>query len=539
LSTYALYARRSSESEDRQVLSIESQLKELRAFARQRGLRVAEVYTESRSARAPGRPAFGRLLEAVASHRAAGILTWKLDRLARNPVDGAALIWALDQGQLAEITTPQRAYQNRGDDKLWMQLEFGMAKKYVDDLSDNVKRGNRAKLERGWLPGLAPPGYRNDREAKTIVPDRDRFPLVRRMWDLLLSGTRPAEILKRATKEWGYRTPRRHRIGGNPLARNSFYKVFSNPFYYGLIARKGDAYRGSHKPMVSKAEFDEAQRILGRATRQKPKTHEFSYTGLIHCGHCGGAITAQENVNRYGTKYIYYHCSYRKRHRDCREKSLEERQLEAQVSSFLGQLTIPDRFFQWAIRRGFELAQEEQQHLGNTHASITVALVDSERRLDKVTDLHVRELIDEREFLERRRRLLEEQVTLKSRLQKSAPDLSWFKPFLHTLIFTKEASKRFRHMAKAEKHQILDTVGSNLVLKDKILRIEAKKPFRVAAEGPQNPTWWAKKDNIQTFFSEVGPSLRFPGWVEGKVRQVLSQYNRSLKSRKGGRMFQR
>ena len=127
-------------------MSIDSQIKELKDWARRSNLQIAETISESKSAKAPGRPGFNALMREIYKGKANGILCWKLDRLARNPLDGGSLIWAVEEGKILEIATPQRTFTNTGNDKFWMQLEFGMAKKYVDDLSDNVKRGLRAKL---------------------------------------------------------------------------------------------------------------------------------------------------------------------------------------------------------------------------------------------------------------------------------------------------------------------------------------------------------------------------------------------------------
>jgi site-specific DNA recombinase len=149
MSNYIIYARKSTESEDRQVLSIDSQVKELKALAQSLGLEIGEILSEAQSAKAPGREVFSRLMKRAYQGQVKGIISWKLDRLARNPLDGGNLIWALEEKKIEEIVTPQRTFSNTGNDKFWMQLEFGMAKKYVDDLSDNVKRGNRAKLELG------------------------------------------------------------------------------------------------------------------------------------------------------------------------------------------------------------------------------------------------------------------------------------------------------------------------------------------------------------------------------------------------------
>jgi len=247
---YLIYVRKSSESEDRQVLSIDSQVKELKDWARRSNLQIAEIISESKSAKAPGRPGFNSLMRKIYKSKANGILCWKLDRLARNPLDGGSLIWAVEEGKIQEIATPQRSFNNTGNDKFWMQLEFGMAKKYVDDLSDNVKRGLRAKLEQGWLPGPPPLGYLNDKASRTIVKDPERFPLVRKLWNLVASGVHsPSQVLEIANDQWGLRTRQTRCLGNKPMSHSTLYRIFHNPFYYGVIQRHGQLFAGAHEPM--------------------------------------------------------------------------------------------------------------------------------------------------------------------------------------------------------------------------------------------------------------------------------------------------
>ena len=144
--TYFVYCRKSSEAEDRQILSIDSQISELKRHAVKKGVIIAAVLTEAKSAKAPGRPVFNSMMERLYRGEADGILCWKLDRLARNPVDGGAIIWAMKKYGV-KIITPFQSYGQSEDNVVWMYLEFGMAQKYVDDLSITVKRGLRAKAE--------------------------------------------------------------------------------------------------------------------------------------------------------------------------------------------------------------------------------------------------------------------------------------------------------------------------------------------------------------------------------------------------------
>jgi DNA invertase Pin-like site-specific DNA recombinase len=266
LGTYFIYCRKSTEAEDRQILSIDSQITELKRHAVRRGLRIAAILTEAKSAKAPGRPVFNKMMERLYGGEADGVLCWKPDRLARNPVDGGAIIWAMKEHEV-KIITPFQVYGQSEDNVVWMYLEFGMAQKYVDDLSKTVKRGLRAKAESGWFPGPTPPGYQNqlNKEGRNVIAkDPKRFPLIRRCWDLVLTGNHtPAEVRQIANTAWGYRTDL-----GNHLGRKTIYNIFANPFYHGTYEYprgSGAWHTGRHTPMVTKGEFDAVQQILSRS----------------------------------------------------------------------------------------------------------------------------------------------------------------------------------------------------------------------------------------------------------------------------------
>ena len=149
---YFLYARKSTDVEDKQVLSIEAQLSELRALARREGLEVVQEFVEKRSAQQPNRPVFNNMMARIQGGEAQGIVCWKIDRLARNPVDGGQIQWLLQNGTIAHIQTHDRAYYPT-DNVLMMSMEFGMANQFIPDLSANTARGLRAKARQGHFPG--------------------------------------------------------------------------------------------------------------------------------------------------------------------------------------------------------------------------------------------------------------------------------------------------------------------------------------------------------------------------------------------------
>lgn len=476
MSQYVIYCRKSSESEERQVLSIDSQISELKELAKRLSLNVSEILTEAQSAKYPGRPVFNKVMKKIYKGEIKGIICWKLDRLARNPIDGSALVWALDRGKLFEIVSPHGSFKNNSNDKFLMQIEFGTAKKYVDDLSDNVRRGNRAKLERGWLPGKPPLGYLNDPRDRTVTKDPDRFYLVRKMWDLLLKGFRPSQIEKIAGEKWGLRTRTCSKSGNKPLGLSGVYKVFSNPFYYGLISRKEGIFEGRHEPMITEDEYWKAQQILGRPGRPRSKRHSFAFTGLIRCGECGSMITAEEKYNRYGYHYVYYRCTKKKKGRKCGQKYIELDDLESQILGYLGRIYVPRKLFEIALEYLKAERKEKEEKLLDVRKSIETAQKDSEKKLANLNQMRIKDMIDDDEYLFEKRKLMDEKIRLQQSLGEmgNGNDLAT-RLTEETFIFAHEAVERFRKGKLEEKRTLLHKLGSNLSLEGKKLLIQVEK----------------------------------------------------------------
>ena len=168
---YFIYARKSTESEDRQARSIGDQLAELRELAAKEHLLVVETFIESRTAKTPGRPVFNDMLARMEMGEASGLLVWAPDRLARNSLDGGRIIYLVDTGKVRDIKSPTYRFDATPQGKFMLSIAFGQSKYYVDSLSENINRGIRQKLKRGVWPQLAPLGYLNDRVSKTIMPD--------------------------------------------------------------------------------------------------------------------------------------------------------------------------------------------------------------------------------------------------------------------------------------------------------------------------------------------------------------------------------
>jgi DNA invertase Pin-like site-specific DNA recombinase len=280
---YILYCRKSTDTEDKQVLSLESQENELRSLAEAHNLEIVEVLKESKSAKEPGRPVFDQMLKTVASGKADAILCWKIDRLTRNPVDGGQIQWLLQTNKIKCIRTFEKSFYPN-DNVLLMSIEQAMANQYIRDLSMNVKRGNREKLNRGEWPNHAPFGYLNDRATKTIVIDPIRSKYVPRAFELYLTGSHGFQSISDTLYKEGLRTRTDRKVLVNHIQR-----ILSCVFYTGIMERDGKYYQGKHQALISKTTYDLAQDVMHGRSHPRPQRLFFPLRGFLKCENCGCA----------------------------------------------------------------------------------------------------------------------------------------------------------------------------------------------------------------------------------------------------------
>ena len=483
---YFLYARKSSEAEDRQAASIDAQKDELIKIAKDQNLAIVEILVESQSAKKPGRPIFNKMLERIYKGEANGIICWKLDRLARNPVDGGQISWMLQQSAIAEIVTYGRTYYPT-DNVLMMQVELGMANQYIRDLSVNVKRGLAKKVREGWLPSMCPIGYMStpDREKgfKTITKDLDRFTIVRHIFDLMLTGNYTVpQVWDISRKKLNLTTYKRRNLGGKHLSKSGMYAVLSNPFYYGWFEypfRSGEWHKGAHEAMITEDEFNKIQQYMGRSNRPSLKKNlTFAFTGLMHCGSCGCSITAQAKVKRCKNgnvhHYVYYNCTKKKVDVKCPEKVVELKNLEIDIKEKLSEITISERFKEWAIRHLHELRKTEAD-------TDSLVLKGKNKELEEVTKNlqsltlnftsprnQDRALITDDEYQNLKGGMVKRKLILEDDLKITNKQvLEWVELTEKTFDFACYAHIWFEKGDEKTKRAILACLGSNLTIKGK------------------------------------------------------------------------
>jgi len=352
---YCLYARKSSEDDERQALSIDSQIKEMAVQAETQGLRVTEIRKESHSAKQSGRrPVFEQLIADVRKGLFTGILSWAPDRLSRNAGDLGVLVDLMDQGKLVEIRTHGQVFTNSPNDKFLLMILCSQAKLENDNRGINVKRGMKTKCELGFRPNMTPLGYLNDYRSgkgqKKVFVDKKRAPAIKEAFEKVACGSSGREIYD-WFKEIGFKSKT-----GKDLTLSGIYRMLNNPYYCGVFEfprGSGKWYKGSYTPIITRELFDAVQKQMVVAPKSRPGTKIFDYTKLLRCGRCGSGVTAQEKLKKRkdgGSKrYVYYHCTQFKDFY-CREPYIREEKLAEAFVNLLGKVTLQEIESKEALR---------------------------------------------------------------------------------------------------------------------------------------------------------------------------------------------
>ena len=322
--------------------SIPAQLKLLREHAAAKGFTVAREYVDVETAKQTGRAEFGemvRWLRAQSNLRV--ILVEKTDRLYRNIRD-----WVTIDELRADIHFVKEGVvlspDSQSSEKLIHGIKVLMAKNYTDNLSEEAKKGMQEKAEQGVWPTVAPLGYRNvvDANGKRVIkPDPDVAPLISKMFDWYATGGLAVRDLVEKARQAGFR----YRKSGKPVPTSTVHKILRNPIYMGKFEWKDQLYQGSHQPLVSRELWQRVQGMLnGRnASKHRRAKHDFAFSRLIACGHCGCSMVGEVKKKRY----IYYHCTGYKG--KCDERYVREETLEEKFAALLGQLTFDDEVLDW------------------------------------------------------------------------------------------------------------------------------------------------------------------------------------------------
>ena len=500
---YIAYIRRSSDRSDKQTLSIDAQIRELKRIAERDGINVVDYVVESQSAYKPGRPIFAEMIERIKRGEAEGIFVWHISRLSRNPVDGGMLVWLMDEGMVKEIRTPERTYRNNGDDKFFMAIEFGMSKKSSDDTSAFVKRDMGSKLGLGEWVGMVPVGYLNmtpkfaiagkmfelekqtllessGRQLKRIEIDPILGPLMRNFFDWYLTAPRTLRESAAYMNKLNIKSPRFK----DPYGTSMVERILRNPFYAGQMLYKGELFKGIHDPIITVNEFEGIQNFLkGNAHPQHTK-HEFTFSKLAKCGGCGYSIVGTRKRKPSGKQYEYYTCS-RRGGEPCTQHPMTGGRVEEIVQERFRQVRIDEEVWRLCkqIAELYFSEQIRKEDQAKEHVERQMKIVD--KKLEGILDMHLNELLTKDEFLEKKNTLMNEKARLEQARQTVRPgDKHWL---LETQEFFDKAHYAYDlfldpNTTTEKKKSLIRSIGWNLQILNENISWNFKKPFNIIAE---------------------------------------------------------
>ena len=486
---YFLYARKSTDVEDKQVLSIEAQIAELRAFAKQNNLSVADTFVEKQSAKIPGRPIFGEMLKRIEHGEADGILAWHPDRLARNSVDGGQIIYLIDCGRIAALKFPQFWFEPTPQGKFMLNIAFGQSKYYVDSLSENTKRGLRQKVRRGEYPSVAPIGYINDVRNKSIIIDRKKAKVIKAAFEYYATGNARLEDVSDFLAQRGILSR-----GGKRIHKTRATFILSNPFYTGLFKYGGELHEGKYEPIITKKIFDKVQEVLKQRGRphHKTKYEPQDFCGLLRCGTCGMSITGEYRVKKQKNgnthDYIYYHCTKKNKSIKCSEPCIRQEELDKQISSLLQKfslradwaeklLTMAEQDKEKSAQSAFAFVQESQNKIRAIQT-----------KLQRLLDGYLEQDIEREIYREEKAKLLSQKKSLEEKMARiEQKQNDWLEPFQNWIKVASTLVKIARDNNLLEKKVVAKEIfGSNLRLASRAVRGEPVFPFSAALRAAES-----------------------------------------------------
>jgi len=487
---YIIYARKSTEEDDRQVLSIEAQLVELKEFAAKEKLEIVASFQEAKTAKEPGRIKFAEMLSFLEQGKADGIISWHPDRLARNSVDGGKIIHFVDRGLIRSLKFPCFWFEPTPQGLFMLNIAFGQSKYFVDNLRENVKRGLRQKIRNGVWPSWAPVGYSNNPKTRGIDVDKEKAFLVKKIFEMYSTGEYPLNSLANWCEKKKLNTPK-----GNKISLSNVQHILQNPFYIGLMRYKGEIFEGTHEPLISKKLFDKCQEVMAKRGKVRPdRKHNFAFLGLMKCASCGCSITAQYAKGNGGT-YTYYRCT--KKRGACQEKYMSENMLVEQIKNFLQKVSLSSQDTEKVLAAlSTEEAQAKEQAQSEA-VNLKTQLSQIEAKLQKLLDVYLEDALTQKEYAAKKDILISQKVELNEKITGfEQKGLSWLEPAREFVKSLNQAAKLIESENLSGMTTFLKNIGSNHILRNREFLFAPKNPYDLVAEPRHGrgealtfPTW--------------------------------------------------
>ena len=445
----------------------------MRDYAAVHGLRLEQAYIDVETAKQTGRIGFADMVAYFQKHPSVRVLlVEKTDRLYRNLKD-----WVMLDDLDVEIHLVKEgavlSRDSRSSEKFMHGIKVLMAKNYIDNLSEETRKGMLEKAEQGLWPSAAPLGYRNADGAngkRVIEPDTDVAPQVMKLFEWYAAGGLALRDLTKKAREAGFS----YRKSGKPVPTSTVHKILRNRLYMGEFGSNGRLYQGSHQPLVTRELWERVQDMLvGRnASKHRRVKHDFAFSGLIACGHCGCSVVGEIKKR----SYIYYHCTGYKG--KCDEPYVREEVLEEKFSALLGRLSFDDEVLEWVRDALHEShADERREH----EAAIKRLRAEHDRLQNRIHAAYVDKLdgIIGAAFFEKMSGewRAEQERCLRDIERHQSADQSYIDDGVRLFELAQNAQRLFVKQDAREKRRLLNFLVSNCSWQDGELTATLRQPF--------------------------------------------------------------
>jgi site-specific DNA recombinase len=507
-----LYARVSSKEQEKEGFSIPAQLKLLRGYAANSSITIVHEFVDVETAKQAGRSGFGEMVSFLRRNRACRILlVEKTDRLYRNLKDWVTID---DLGLEIHLVKENAVltHDSRSSEKFMHGIKVLMAKNYIDNLSEETRKGMLEKAEQGIWPSFAPLGYRNvagPDGKKTIEPDPEVAPLISHLFEWYVTGNYSVREVAKMARDAGmvFRKSR------NPVPHATVHNILRNRIYTGDFDWNEQTYHGVHTGLVTRDLWNQAQAILdGRfAKRRRRAKHDFAFSGLITCGHCGCSLVAEIKKGRY----VYYHCTGFKG--KCPEPYTREEVLEEQFAAILKDLTFDREVMDWVASALRQSHKDEKKY----HDDAVIRLQTEYNRLqDRIDAMYIDRLdgrVDVAFFDRKATEWREEQDRLLHAIEKhQAANQNYLEEGVQLLELASRAHELFESQEPREKRRLLDFVLSNCSWRDGELSVTYRQPFDLFVK-----TGLSARQGAETAIAGGDSSDSFDNWLPEFVSQSV------------------
>ena len=453
-------------------------------------------------------------MDLVEDGNANGIVLLNPSRLSRNTVDTGRIIYLMDQGKLHEVVTPYQTFKNNPYDKFMLNLLCTQAKLENDNKSVNVRESMKLKAERGVFPGKARPGYKNNHEKPQGLRDISAhpvyFPLMRKLFELALTGNYSVERLVKEAADLGIRSSK----SGKPIVKSWMHRLLRDPFYTGKFIYCGKLYQGQHPAILTDEEFNLLQDIVDGRAKGKPHKHDSALNGIIECGECGYRVTVETHTRHYkngkSQEFSYYRCTKKNHDDKCNQPYVPTDDLEGQFTSELGCMDLDPDFAKLALEALTDVRESETTVNKSSYEANQIALEGVNKRINNLVALKISPdntdgtLLSDQEFADRKRALLLEKEQITKQLAQTNPANSeWAGIAKESFDFALLASRRFSKGSSDDKKVIFKTVGSNPILMYQKLNFQLRYLFIHYKEGIKRT-----KEEIGRLEPEISPINR-------------------------------